>query len=309
MAELGYIHHSYGKLSATHRNSSSNTMTLPDNAELKARERRAWAAVADGWMRRDEVLAWGAAPVTARMLELAGISAGDRVLDIASGVGEPAISAARLAGATGRVVGIDLVEDMIVHAREKAAGAGVTNLEFHCMDGETLDFEAATFDAATCRWGLMFMPEPETCLRRVNHVMKEGARLVLACWAEPQKNPFVGLLLQTLGKYTVLPVPPPGAPGIFALADPDRLHQVIEAAGFRDIAIEALEINVVEVDDGQAYWDTMSDLAAPVMTLVEQLADTVRDAFIEDVITTADALRQDDTLRMPGTTWVASALK
>jgi hypothetical protein len=100
-----------------------------------------------------------------------------------------------------------------------------------------------------------------------------------------------------------------GAPGIFALDDPDRLQHVIEAAGFRDIAIEALEIDVVEVDDGQACWDAMSDLSASVMTLVEQLADNVRNAFIEDVITTADALRQGRTLRMPGTTWVASALK
>jgi ubiquinone/menaquinone biosynthesis C-methylase UbiE len=284
-------------------------MKSTENDELNELERRAWAAVADGWKRRDEVLARGSAAVTARMLELAGISAGDRVLDIASGVGEPAISAARVTGATGSVTGIDLVEEMLAHAREKAADAGLTNLEFHCMDGETLDFETATFDAVTCRWGLMFMPEPEACLRRVNRVMKEGAHLVLACWAAPQKNPFVGLLLQTLGKYTAVPAPPPGTPGIFALADPDRLQRTIEAAGFRDIAIEALAIDVVEVDDGQAYWDTMSDLAAPVMTLVDQLTDAVRDAFIEDVITTADALRQGDTLRMPGTTWVASARK
>jgi ubiquinone/menaquinone biosynthesis C-methylase UbiE len=284
-------------------------MTLPENTELKDRERQTWASVAAGWKRRDELLTRGAAPVTARMLELAAISPGARVLDIASGVGEPALSAARLVGATGRVIGIDLVEEMLKHARAKVVDAGITNLEFHCMDGESLDFAPGTFDAVTCRWGLMFMPEPEACLRRVNRVMKEDGHLALACWAAPEKNPFVGLLLQVLGNYLELPAAPPGTPGIFALADPDRLRSVIESAGFSDVELEALELDVIEVESGRSYWETMSDLAAPVMTLVRQLDREALTAFVDDVIEAAESRREGETLRMQGTTWIASAVK
>jgi hypothetical protein len=100
---------------------------------------------------------------------------------------------------------------------------------------------------------------------------------------------------------------PPGTPGIFALADPERLQQVIEAAGFHDVQLASVEINVVEVEDGRAYWEAMSDLAAPVMTLVNQLDTSSRERYIDDVIAAADAMKQGNTLRMRGTTWVAAA--
>ncbi len=284
-------------------------MGEPNNDTLKQRERDTWASAADGWRRRDELLCKGAAPVTHRMLELAGITAGHQVLDIASGTGEPSLSAARLAGGRGKVIGTDLTEEMLAYAREKAIEAGLTNIEYQCIDGETLAFPANSFDAVTIRWGLMFMPEPVTCLQQAHTMMKKDARITAACWAAPEKNPFVGVLIQTLGKYMELPKPPPGTPGIFALADPEQLRKIFEAAGFRDITLEELEISVLEVADGQGYWDAISDLAAPVMTLVKQLDDTTRERFIDDVISTADALRQGDTLRMRGTTWIAAASK
>jgi ubiquinone/menaquinone biosynthesis C-methylase UbiE len=287
----------------------THVMSTPENKELKERERNAWASVADGWQRRDALLREGAAPVTERMLELAGITAGSQVLDIASGTGEPAISAAQLAGTAGKVVGTDLTEEMLAYARSKASEAGVTNIEFHCVDGETLNFEADSFDAVTIRWGLMFMPEPASCLKLARDVMKQQGRISIACWSAPEKNPFVGLLMQTLGKYMEVPKPPPGTPGIFSMADPDRLQDVIAAAGFRNIEMEELEISVIEVDSGAAYWEAISDLAAPVMTLVNQLNNEARQAYIEDVIQTADACKQGNTLCMRGTTWLASAEK
>jgi ubiquinone/menaquinone biosynthesis C-methylase UbiE len=284
-------------------------MRTPENKELKERERNAWASVADGWQRRDALLRKGAAPVTERMLELAGITAGSQVLDIASGTGEPAISAAQLAGTAGKVIGTDLTEEMLAYARNKASDAGVTNIEFHCVDGETLNFEADSFDAVTIRWGLMFMPEPASCLKLARDVMKQQGRIAIACWSAPEKNPFVGLLMQTLGKYMEVPKPPPGTPGIFSMADPNRLQDVIAAAGFRNIELEELEISVIEVDSGAAYWEAISDLAAPVMTLVNQLNNEARQAYIEDVIQAADTCKQGNTLCMRGTTWLASAEK
>lgn len=284
-------------------------MTAIDPQAIKERERNSWRSAAAGWQRRDALLREGAAPVSAWMLERAGITAGHQVLDIASGTGEPAISAAHRVGREGRVIGTDLVEEMLVFARQKAQQAGADNIEFHCTDGELLEYPPASFDAATLRWGLMFMPQPEHCLATVQRLLKPGARLTLACWSDPEKNPFISLLTRSLGKFMELPKPPPGAPGIFAFADPARLRSVIEAAGFRDVELEEMVIDFIEVDSGQAYWDAMSDLAAPVMLLVEQLDATLREQFVQDVISSAEALKQDGMVRLRGTTWLACATK
>jgi len=280
-----------------------------DISELKERERSNWSSVAEGWRRRDELLRKGAAPVAKRMLELSGISSGSRLLDIASGTGEPAISAAQIVGESGKVIGTDLVDEMLAVAREKIAGMNLDNIEFCCIDAETLDFTAGSFDAVTIRWGLMFMPEPQACLAAAHKALKQDGRISLACWAAPEKNPFVGVLMKTLSKYMDIPVPLPGAPGIFTFADPERLQDVLASAGFRNIVLEEMEIDVVEVDDGRAYWEAISDLAAPVMALVRQLDGPTRSSYIDEVIEVADALKQGKTLRMKGTTWVVSADK
>ncbi len=274
--------------------------------ELKERERETWAAVAEGWRRRDDLLRKGSQPVTERMLALAGIEVGHRVLDIASGTGEPAISAALKVGDTGQVIGTDLVAEMLAFAREKALRVNLKNIEFRCVDGEALEFESSTFDAATIRWGLMFMPDPDACLRHVYQALKDGGRVVVACWAAPERNPFINLLLMVLNKHMDVPKRPPDAPGIFAFADPERLRAVLATAGFVDIQVEELEIDVIEVDSGAAYWAAMEDLAGPITRLVNQLDKNTRAAFVKDVIETSSALQTGDTLRMRGTTWIAS---
>ena len=151
------------------------------------------------------------------------------------------------------------------------------------------------------------MPDPDACLAAAHSVLKKDGRMVLACWAAPERNPFVGLLMQVLSNYMELPNPPPGTPGIFSFADPDRLRAVMSSAGFRNIKLEEVVMDVVEVEDGRAYWEVMSDLAAPVMALVRQLEESARDDFIREVIDKADALKTGETLRMKGTTWIASA--
>ncbi|GBE07150.1 ubiquinone/menaquinone biosynthesis C-methyltransferase UbiE [bacterium BMS3Abin11] len=284
-------------------------MESPDKSELKERERSNWTSAAEGWRRRDELLRKGGEPVTERMLELSGISSGSRLLDIASGTGEPAISAAQIVGESGKVIGTDLVDEMLAVAREKIGKMNLGNIEFHCIDAETLDFTTGSFDAVTIRWGLMFMPEPQACLAAAHKALKQNGHISLACWAAPEKNPFVGVLIKTLSKYMDIPAPPPGTPGIFAFSDSERLQDVLTSAGFRNIVLEEMAIDVIEVDDGRAYWEAISDLAAPVMALVRQLEESVRSDYIDEVIKVADAMKQGETLRMRGTTWIVSAVK
>src|SRR5688500_16497060 len=149
---------------------------MSETAGLKAKEQKVWTNVAPGWRTHDAFLVRATAAVTERMLQLTDLGPGKQMPDIASGTGEPAIPAARMVGPAGRVTGTDFVEDMLKSAREKAARAGLRNVEFQRADGEALEFPDASFDAVTIRFGLMFMPEPETCLRAVHRVLKPGGR-------------------------------------------------------------------------------------------------------------------------------------
>lgn len=112
------------------------------------------------------------------------------------------------------------------------------------------------------------------------------------CWAEAERNPFVSPLMKVL-----------------ANADPARLTGEIRSAGFRDVQIEEMEIDVVEVDSGETYWEAMSDLAGPVMVLVNQLDGRSREPFISEGIDAANRFLAGNSLRMRGTTWIASGIR
>lgn len=273
------------------------------------REHRIWRSVSEGWRKNDSQLRENADCVTQRMLDLADLNAGDSVLDIASGTGEPAIPAAHRVGETGQVTGIDLVDEMLAVARDKAKAQDLQNVVFQTVDGKGLDFDADSFDAVTCRWGLMFMPEPQDMLQQIHRVLKNTGRLVAACWAEPDRNPFFTHAMSILKNHMDVPQPPPGSPGVFAFAERERLENSLRDSGYHAIEIEDLSFNMIQVSSGEEYWQMMKELAGPIVQLTKQMDQATYDAFSDEVIASADALKQGDTLSMVGTTWIARAEK
>ena len=138
------------------------------------------------WRRYDAVEDRLTAGVSERMLDLAGVGRGARVLDLATGRGEPAIRAAKRAGPTGRVVGVDVAEGLLQMAREKAAREGVSNPELRVGEAESVEgIGEGEFDAVTARWGLMSMRDPVAALRNAWSASKGKGVLVAALWAEP----------------------------------------------------------------------------------------------------------------------------
>ena len=284
-------------------------MNLTKPEQLKQQQHKTWSTVADGWHRRHEMLARCSAPVTARMLELAGIGPGMAVLDIASGSGEPAISAARRVGTGGRVLGTDLVEDMLVHARAHAQEAGLKNIEFRCIDSEILELDAGTFNAATMRWGLMFMPDPVGALKRVHRALLSSAHIALTCWAEPDRNPFISLSIEVLRNYRDVPQPPPGVPGMFAFADRKRITETMESAGFIGVTVEDMEITTFEADTADEYWKILYDLAGPIAVLYNEMDEKTQKGFVQEFTGRVTELSDGTTFGLKGTTWIAAGKK
>lgn len=276
-------------------------------SELKAREHDTWAQVAPGWRKHDERLVGSAAVVTERMLARMALKPGARVLDIASGTGEPALSAAERVAPGGRVLGTDFVDEMLAFAREKAARRGLTNVEFRLVDGEQLEVPDGTIDAVSCRWGLMFMPEPVECLRRAYRAMKPGGRLAAACWAGPERNGWLSVPMSIIRRRLNVPAPPPGSPGVFAFGDGARLKALLESAGFQRVEVEPVEVTMVDFDSPKEYFGFLLDLAGPVAALFDQLSAAEQGEVAAEII--AAVTGPDGRVVLDGMTWVASGAK
>src|SRR5262245_55648397 len=151
-----------------------------DPGEFRDTQRAQWNVAAAGWKKWSSWLDRHAGPVSERLVELADVQPGDRVLDVAAGYGEPAMTAARAAGPDGTVVATDISPEMLAYGRERAAEQGVENIEFMNADASALDFPPESFDAAVSRWGIIFDPDGEGAAARVRGFLKPGARMAIS---------------------------------------------------------------------------------------------------------------------------------
>ena len=281
-----------------------------DKADFNAKEFNSWTAVVPGWKKHDESLRNNAQGVTARMLDLAQIKVGDTVLDIACGTGEPAIPAAGRVGPSGKVIATDWVADMVAFARSKSDAQGLTNIEFRVIDGEAIDIAPASVDAVTIRWGLMFMPNPDNCIARVYQALKPGGRIVIANWAGPDKTPWASVALGAIKKHVDIPAPPPGATGLYSFADPARNQALLTHAGFTAVAIEELNVPVIDVDNGADYFTWVKEMAGPIASLYASLSPEIQMKVDRDAAADAQAKSEvRDRVRLSGVTWIAAGTK
>jgi len=203
---------------------------------------------AAAWSRWFHVIEAGAQNLSDRMVELAEIGPGSQVLDIATGLGEPAVTAARRAGPEGHVLGIDLSPDMLAFARERAAEEGLANLEFREMDANAMTLPDAAFDAVLSRWGLMFIPDLSVALEHIRSSLVSGGRLVAAVWGPAETAPAVGLGDRVVRATLGMPPPAEGPLTPFALSDTDAFVRTVANAGFRAITGEWIDVEYVFED-------------------------------------------------------------
>ncbi|BCB88536.1 class I SAM-dependent methyltransferase [Phytohabitans suffuscus] len=212
-----------------------------DPVQIKQQQRRTWDAVSAGWEASTEVFERYASRVTARLLDLGGVRDGQAVLDIGTGLGEPALSAGRLVGPGGRVLGIDLSPAMVGAARRRSAGVPAVAYEVADLE-DSGRLPAGSFDVALSRWGLMFAVDHVAAFRAVARLLVPGGVLAASVWGPPAAAPVVAFGFAALSQLLRLPPPPPGTPGPFSMADPAALAADLAAAGFADAAVEELAV-------------------------------------------------------------------
>jgi len=193
------------------------------------------ANVSEEWQRRKAQRGKVNAIADEKMVDLANLRAGSRVLDVAAGTGEQTIRAGQRVGPGGYVLATDISTSMLNLAAQAIRDEGRSNVETRVMDAANIDLEADSFDAVICRQGLMLFPEPVKALVGLRRVAKPGSRVVALVWSSAEKNPYHWLPLAIARRVGNIPSPGPGEPGMFALGEPSILEGVFRTAGFLDV--------------------------------------------------------------------------
>ena len=278
-----------------------------DPVDFRQAQHKHWDSAAVGWMEWSEFNNRADAHVSARLVELAGVRPGSRVLDVAAGYGEPALTAAREAGPEGVVVATDISAEMLAFGRERAAAAGLGNVEFIESDAASLDFPPASFDAAVSRWGIIFEPDGEAAAGRIRGFLKPGARIAISSWGEPDRVPFLSIPMRTTMERLNVPPPPTGTPGPLSRPTPAAIGGLLEGGGFTEVAVEQSEVTF-EFDSPEHFTAYVRAIAAPIRAMIEQHAGEAQEEAW-DAITraAADATGGSKPLRFSNLVLLASA--
>jgi ubiquinone/menaquinone biosynthesis C-methylase UbiE len=220
------------------------TTSTFDPAVFKQTTEEQWQRAADAWHRWHPLIQTWLGPATEVMLDAARIGPGSRVLDVAAGAGEPALTAAARVGPTGYILATDISSNILGFAARDAASRGFTQMETKVMDGENLTLDDAQFDAALSRVGLIYFPDRQRALTEIRRVLKPGGRLSVMVYSTPDRNGFFSIPVGIIRKAAGLGPPAPGQPGPFSLGSPGVLEETLQAAGFRDIELHTISAPV-----------------------------------------------------------------
>jgi SAM-dependent methyltransferase len=238
--------------------------------------------------------------VTDRLLELAAICDGKSVLELASGPGGAGLAAAARVGPGGSVVISDVLPAMVDIARHRATDRGLTNVTAKVLDLDDIDEPDASYDAVLCREGLMFAIDPAHAIEEMRRVLRDGGAAAVAVWADKSANPWLACLLDAIAGATGVAVPPPGVPGPFALADPNRLQTLFADAGFTNLTSDTVPAPV-RAPSFDAWWDRTLRIAGPAVAVLNRLDDVTREKIRETLReATNQYTSRDGALQLPG---------
>ncbi len=209
-----------------------------------------WSQLAPEWLEIEDQLEEVTGLPGRLAMDRLDLLPGQRVLDLGCGSGRTTLELATRVGPGGRVLGVDIAAEMLVRGRERAAHLAATQIEFIHADVQVSDLGDAGFDAAYSRFGVMFFSDPVAAFANVRTALRPGGTLSFVCWKTLFDNEW--MLIPGAAVISVLgaapPMPGPGEPGPFSLADPDRVRAVLGEAGFGgiDIAHHADSLVVAE---------------------------------------------------------------
>ncbi len=246
--------------------------------------------------------------VTEAILQAAEPRPGLRVLDLASGMGQPALLLAAAVGPAGHVTATDVEPGILAVAEETARNLGLANMSFRQADAQALPFADQTFDLITCRFGIMFFPDPVKALREALRVLKMGGRAAYTAWGSPDQ-PFYKATVGILRKHASVPAPSADTPHPFRFAEPGSLRNVMGSAGFRDVREELRTTPLIWPGPPQQLWEYFREAAAAFRPLIDALPAEKRDAVVNEILVALGQHSQGRQVRFPGVIMLATGMR
>jgi SAM-dependent methyltransferase len=246
-------------------------------------------------------------PVSAWMVDAIAPQPGHTILDLAAGLGDTGYLAAELIEPGGTLITSDFAPEMLAAAQRRAEAKQITNVRFRQMDMNVpLDQPAASLDGVLGRWAFMLVNDGEAALREARRILKPGAKVALAAWASADENLWSATTVRILQRRGILDKDPPG-PGQFSWASPHLIKENLEAAGFTEPQIEAIEFTV-RYDDVNDWWTAQTQMSTRTGDAARAMSEATRDAVLKELEEAATTFEQPDgTLSIPARTWVAAA--
>jgi SAM-dependent methyltransferase len=268
-----------------------------------------WSQSAPYWEKHREIIRPMFAPVTQALIEDCAIAGCRAVLDVAMGPGEPALSIAELIGPEGKVVGTDLVPEMVEAARREGQRRELHNASFEVAFAENLPFPDGSFDAVVCRFGVMFFPAPVAAIREFLRVLKPDGKIALAVWHFAEKNPFFSVVSKVLERYIASPPAVPDSPDAFRFAAPGKLQAVMAEAGVVSISERLLRFSIRASLSVEGFWTLRSEMSDTLRTKITTLSEVQVAELRREVIEGARAYSFAGEIVFPAEVLIVSGAK
>ena len=233
------------------------------------------------------------APAQQRLLELAELAPGERVLDVACGTGLVTFPAAERVGASGSVIATDLSDAMVSRVRQAAEQRGLAHVSARRMDAEALDLPAASVDAVLCALGLMYVPDPGVALAEFHRVLRPGGRMVAAVWGA-RKHCGWAEIFPIVDRRVQSEV----CPMFFQLGTGEALGALAEAAGFADVTTDRLSTTLEYADDAAAVGAAFA--GGPVALAYSRFDAATRASAHAEYLASIAPFRHAGGYRIPG---------
>ncbi|MGH9968933.1 MAG: class I SAM-dependent methyltransferase [Pyrinomonadaceae bacterium] len=260
---------------------------------------REWRESAPYWERHAKTIRTMFAPVTRALIEEAGITEGQKVLDVAGGPGEPSLSIAEVVGPSGLVMCTDLIAEMVAAAEREAGRRELTNVKFQKCSVESLPFEDNSFDAVVSRLGVMFFPDPLAGLREMIRVTRPKGIVSLAAWGRSDRNPFSYLVTNVTSRFIQTPPADPNGPGAFRYAESGKLAATLAQAGATGVKERLLRFCIAAPVSFNEFWEIRSQTSGTLRENLEKLSAEERIQVTREVEEAAREFFPKDEMSLP----------
>jgi ubiquinone/menaquinone biosynthesis C-methylase UbiE len=246
------------------------------NEEYAQASYETWQRMAKGWDSERKWLWDGTRHISEWMIAAIDPRPGQILLELAAGPGDTGFLAAERLGTTGRLISTDFAPNMVQAARRQSTEVGLKNVEHRVLNAQDMDLGDQSVDGVLCRWGYMLMADPGKAFRETRRVLRPSGKLAFSVWGEPAGNPWAALPARVISEHTGTPAPDPGAPGIFAMADPKRTRSLLGAARLHCEKMETIDV-MWRFPNFDAMWRFLTTMAGG---LAAQITTMPRDEQI-----------------------------